>query len=158
MELKNAYSIIIKEGFQVVGLKWTGTFAEAAAGEIRKVHNEMHQRLGEIEHVLDPDKLLGLSYQNIPGGFTHYAAVLVDRAEEIPEGMEAVTVPASAYARYEHAKGQDISESYSRIYAWIEGQGYKPNVGEYTHLEEYPMQQDPFTPDPEFVIMIPIEK
>lgn len=153
----NETVLVTKETFQAVGLPWTGTFAEAQAGGIRVVLTEMQNRLSEIQHVLEPNLLLGLSYHNVPGGFTHYAVVQVGEVEDIPEGMVSLTVPTHTYARCEHRKEQDITASYNHIYAWIEQQGYKRLEGDFTHLEEYPMQQDPYTPNPEFIIMIPIE-
>lgn len=134
-----------------------GTFAEAGAGGIRVMHAEMQNRLKEIRHVIRPDTLLGLSFHNIEGGFTHYAAVEVDKVEDIPDGMIRIALPARTYAKYEHKKGQDLDASYNTIYAWIESRGYKLHEGGLTHFEEYPMRQDPYSQDPEFVIMIPVE-
>lgn len=156
MEQKNEAMFMTKESFQAIGLKWEGTFAEAGAGGIRAVQKELHNRLKEIKHIVDPEKLLGLSYHVTEGGFTHYAVVEVERAEDIPDGMTMVTVPTLTYAKCEHKKGQNIETSYTNMYAWIENQGYMLHKGDLTHFEEYPMQQDPYNKDPEFVIMIPV--
>lgn len=78
--------------------------------------------------------------------------------EQIPSGMVQVSVPTLTYAKCEHRKGQDIDRSYQNIYAWIEQQGFSLFKGDLTHFEEYPMNQDPHTKDPEFTIMIPISK
>lgn len=157
MEQRNEAELTTKESFQAVGLKWEGTFAEAGAGGIKVVHTELQNRLKEIKHVRNPEKLLGLSYHVNEGGFTHYAVVEVDRVENIPDGMTALDVPTLTYAKCEHKKGQKIDKSYDNIYAWIESQGYKLHQGGLTHFEDYPMEQDPYTKEHEFVIMIPIE-
>jgi predicted transcriptional regulator YdeE len=154
---KNETMIITKESFHAVGLKWAGTFAEAGAGGIRVIHIEMQNRLKEIKHVLQSDTLLGLSYHNIEGGFTHFAVVEVGKVEDIPNGMISLTHPTLTYAKCEHRKGQEIDASYNNISSWIESQGYKVHMGDVTHFEKYPMHQDPYTKDPEFVIMIPVE-
>lgn len=158
MEQKNESILVTKESFNAVGLKWVGTFAEAGAGGIRVVLAEMQERLKEIKHVSNPDQLLGLSYHNIKGGFTHYAVVKVDRVEDIPTGMTMVELPALTYAKCDHQKGQHIDTSYNNIYAWIKNQGYNIHTGDVDHFEIYPMDQDPYTKDPEFVIMIPVER
>lgn len=152
--------IVTKPAFHAVGLKWEGTFAEAAAGGIRLVHQEIQRRFREIPHVVNPDKLLGLSYHAQPegNGFTHYAVVEVAKVEQIPSGMVQVSVPTLTYAKYEHRKGLEIEQSYQNIYAWIEQQGFSPLKGGLTHFEEYPMNQDPHTKAPEFTILIPILK
>ncbi|GKS13442.1 hypothetical protein YDYSY3_44420 [Paenibacillus chitinolyticus] len=157
MEQRNEAGLITKESFRAVGLKWAGTFAEANAGEIRVVHDEMRNRLKEIKHILNPEILLGLSYQINEGGFTHYAVVEVAKVEDIPEGMTTVTLPTLTYAKCEHQKGQKIDSSYNNMYAWIESQGYKLHKGDVTHFEEYPMHQDPYSKEPEFIIMIPVK-
>lgn len=157
MEQINESKLITKDSFHAVGLKWAGTFAEAGAGGIRVIHTEMQNRLKEIENVLHPETLLGFSYHNIEGGFTHYAVVEVEKIENIPEGMLSNTLPTLTYAKCEHKKGQNIDTSYHKISAWIESHGYKVLLGDITHFEEYPMSQDPYSKDPEFVIMIPIE-
>lgn len=157
MEQKNEAMLMTKEAFQAVGLKWEGTFAEAGAGGIRAVQTVLQNRLKEIKHIVNPDKLLGLSYHVTEGGFTHYAVVEVERAEDIPDGMTLVAVPTLTYARCQHQKGQNIETSYTNMYAWIENQGYSLHNGDLTHFEEYPMKQDPYDRDPEFIIMIPVE-
>ncbi|WLD93065.1 GyrI-like domain-containing protein [Alkalihalobacillus sp. AL-G] len=161
IEQQNKTVIVSEKGFQAVGLKWEGTFAEAAAGHIRKVHEEMHRRLKEIQHVVDPDTLQGLSYHASPDGtgFTHYAVVKVESVAEVPEGMVSITVPDLMYAQCEHYKGQSIDQSYNNIYAWIANQGYEHNnVDDLTHFEKYPMKQDPYDESPEFSILIPVVK
>ncbi|RUT33396.1 AraC family transcriptional regulator [Paenibacillus zeisoli] len=149
-------TIVEKPAFQAVGMEWKGTFAEAGAGGIRQVIQQMHERKQDIQHVSDPETLLGLSYHVTEGGFTHYSVLQVSAVHEIPEGMVSVSVPALSYARLEHRKRQDIDKSYEHIFAWIEEQGYKKAPGDLTHCEEYPVGQDPYTGDPEFNILIPI--
>ncbi|MNH71314.1 Bacterial transcription activator, effector binding domain [compost metagenome] len=151
-------TIMEKPAFLAVGIKWEGTFAEAGAGGIRQVIQQMHDRLHEIQHVSDPNTLLGLSYHVTESGFIHYSALQVSAVHEIPEGMVSISVPALSYARLEHRKGQNIDKSYEQIFAWIEEQGYKKAPGDLTHCEEYPIEQDPYTGDPEFNILIPILK
>lgn len=157
MEQKNECMLVTKESFQAVGLKWSGTFAEAGAGGIRLVQAEMKRRINEIKHVVNPHILLGLSCHMTKDAFTHYSAVEVEHMEDIPDGMISISPPTLTYAKCEHRRGQSIEASYNNIYAWIEDKGYRLYKGDITHYEEYSIDRDPHAEDPEFVIMIPIE-
>jgi len=160
IDQRNEAAVTRKPAFQAVGLKWEGTFAEAGAGGIRAVQRTLQERLAEIPHAIHADTLLGLSYHAAPGGdgFIHYAVVEVERIEEVPEGMVTISVPALTYAACSHRKGQSIDQSYNNIYAWIAEQGYSEYKPDHlTHFEQYPMSQDPYTDDPEFMIMIPVQ-
>ncbi|MNJ50187.1 Bacterial transcription activator, effector binding domain [compost metagenome] len=161
MEQVNETVIVTKQAFHAVGLRWEGTFAEAGAGGIRVIHQELQQRYEEIQGIVDPDNFFGLSYQAYPGGsgFTHYAVFEVSSVDHIPDGMVAIQVPTMRYAKCEHRAEQSIDRSYHNIYAWMEQQGLKAPLqdGEgLTHFEVYPRRQDPYSTHPEFTIMIPI--
>ncbi|GMK43697.1 GyrI-like domain-containing protein [Paenibacillus glycanilyticus] len=149
--------LVSKPSFQAVGIRWEGTFEEAGEGGIRAVQTEVIRRLAEIRHVVHPDILLGLSYHHEGDSFIHYAALEVERVEDVPEGMDSVTVPALTYAMTEHKKEDNIDSSYTNIFAWIEKQGYPLHKGDVTHFEKYPMAQDPYAKNPEFTIMIPVD-
>ncbi|MBR2565333.1 MAG: GyrI-like domain-containing protein [Paenibacillus sp.] len=152
--------LIRKEAATMIGLKWEGTFAEAGAGGIRKVQTEFKRRLHEIQNVIHPEELLGLSYHVTDTGFVHYVAVRVGNTAtpSVPEGMIQLEVPAHDYAKCSHAKGQSIESSYNRIYAWIEEQGLHLLNDPLTHYEVYPMEQDPYDTEPEFTILVPVMK
>ncbi|PAK49433.1 GyrI-like domain-containing protein [Paenibacillus sp. 7541] len=160
VEQRNEASITTKPAFQAVGIKWEGTYAEAGAGGIRAIHEQLQERLAEIPYAIHKDTMLGLSYHAHPGaeGFTHYATVEVEKVGDIPEGMVAIAVPELTYATCHHAKQQNIQQSYTNVYNWIREQGYQEKAPDgLTHLEQYPMEQDPYDDQPEFVIMIPVE-
>ncbi|MBD2846933.1 GyrI-like domain-containing protein [Paenibacillus sp. IB182496] len=159
MEQLNVADLVQWPPIIAVGLKWEGTFAEAAAGGIHVVQAELRRRLGTVERTSRPDRLLGLSYHAAPGAerFIHFAAVEVSAAEVVPEGMGVIEVPAFAYAQCRHLRGQQIDATYRNLYAWIAERGLRPHEGGLTHLELYPAEQDPFAPDPEFTILIPLE-
>ncbi|WP_458124551.1 GyrI-like domain-containing protein [Paenibacillus sp. Z3-2] len=159
MEQDRSAALVHKKATTIIGLQWEGTFAEAGAGGIRVVQAEFKRRLHEITDLLHPDELLGLSYHMTNEGFVHYVAVQVGErgAQLIPKGMVNIHVPAHDYAACSHVKGQPVESSYNRIYAWIEDQGHKVSEGPLTHYEVYPMNQDPYDPEPEFTIFIPVE-
>jgi len=160
IDQRNEAALIRKEAFQAVGLRWEGTFAEAGAGGIRAVHRTLQERLAEIPHAIHTDTMLGLSYHAFPGGdgFVHYAVVEVERIDQVPDGMVTVSVPDLTYAARSHHKEQSIDQSYNNIYAWTKEQSYSEyNPDHLTHFEKYPMSQDPYADNPEFMIMIPVQ-
>jgi len=155
---EKGFAVVSKEEFHAIGFKWEGTFAEAAEGGIRHIQTVLKERLNEIHGKVQAETLLGLSYheQENAERFTHYAVVEVAAIDWVQEGMVSVTVPTLRYVRREHRKGQSIEDSYNKIYTWIQSEGLKSADSLLTHLEQYPMEQDPYTEDPEFTIMIPI--
>lgn len=158
IEQKKGYSVITKEGFTAVGFKWEGTFADAAEGGIRRIQAELRERLNEVAGIVEPDALLGLSYhtEDNPGRFTHYACVEVTDTAKIPEGMVSVAVPSLRYAKTVHHSGESVEESYNGVYRWIQESDFTAASADLTHFEQYPMDHDPFSEVPTFIIMIPL--
>lgn len=148
--------IIKKPAFTAVGLKWSGTFAQAGAGEIKKVIEQMGQRQHEVEQIVNPDILLAISNVDRPDGFTIFIASEVSAVGTVPPGMAVIQIPEKTYATCQHRKGQNINDTYNNIFEWISSQGHELDKEHLTHLEEYPAEADPYSTDPEFTIMIPI--
>ncbi|WP_164217334.1 effector binding domain-containing protein [Virgibacillus sp. YIM 98842] len=156
--LKIGYDTVKKQQFEAIGLKWEGTFSEAEAGGIKSMMKEMHERMNEIDHVVQSENLIGLSYNAQTGNdrFVPYSVVEVAKISNIPEGVMAISVPETTFVRMKHLKGQDIRASYRNIYQWIAEKGYVTSTEYLTHLEIYPVHQDSYSNDPNFTIMIPI--
>jgi predicted transcriptional regulator YdeE len=157
--------IVEKPSYQAVGLTWQGTYEDLGKGGIKTIITVMKERLNEIDNRVNPDILLGLSYHNIPGGFTHYSMVEVSEIGQSPVGMATITVPAMTYVRCEHKKGRDIGQTYMDIASWINSSGHQiyedTSVTYYDPMpikhEEYPIDSV-LDEEPEFFIMIPIVK
>lgn len=147
-----------RPAFEVIGLKWSGTFAEAASGAVRDLQAELQKRAGEIEGAEAPDELLGLSYEASPEGFEHYAGLRVRPGSAVPAGMVKRFVPAQRYAECAHSPEEAIEASYHRIYDWIAQNGAEADAVEgLTHFEIYPFKQDPYAENPSFRILIPVK-
>lgn len=153
-----SYELVKKDCFLAVGLPWEGTFADADAGEIRKVLKELHQRANEIEYPSSTEEIIGLSYRKSSEGdrFRHYSLVEVEKVINIPDGMVALQVPAMKLVKATHHKDEDVASTYQNVYRWIEQQGYKAASVEYTHMEIYPFDRSAYEGTPEFTILIPI--
>lgn len=147
--------LVNKEAFKAIGVKWVGTYEQAAKGEIKIFHKEFLKRKKEIKSAVNYENILGLSYHNTESGFTYYLALEVEDASNVPEGMEALSVPSYTYA-YTEFKGSAVHEAYTKLYTWIKQNGYNLTQSDLEHLEEYPGSFDPVTDVPELKIHIPI--
>lgn len=147
--------IVNKEAFKAIGVKWIGTFEQAAKGEIKSFHKGFLERKNEIKSAVNTENILGLSFHINENGFTYYLALEVEDTTIIPEEMELITVPAYTYASTEY-KGTAVHEAYTALYAWIKKNGYSLSKGELEHLEEYPGSFNPLQDAPELKINIPI--
>lgn len=147
--------VVNKDAFKAVGVKWVGTFEQAAKGEMKIFHKEFLKRKTEIKSAVNPENIMGLSYHITENGFTYYLALEVEDGTAIPEEMELITVPACTFAIIEY-KGEVVHEAYTYLYTWIKENGYSLIQNGLEHLEEYPGSFDPVNDVPELKIHIPI--
>ncbi|MCM3572617.1 GyrI-like domain-containing protein [Mesobacillus subterraneus] len=145
-----------KEAFKAIGVKWVGTFEQAAKGEIKVFHKNFLNSKKQINNAVNPENIIGLSYHITENGFTYYLALEVEEGTAIPEGMEFISVPACTFATTEY-KGAAVHEAYTALYTWIKQNGYNLRQSDLEHLEEYPGSFDPVTDVPELKINIPIK-
>ncbi|GER67507.1 hypothetical protein BpJC7_29410 [Weizmannia acidilactici] len=148
--------IVQKHAFNAIGGKWTGTFEQAARGEIRKFFHAFKQKMGKIRHVLHPDVIIGLSYHTDEDGvFSFYLVQEVAYIEAVPEGMTSLTVPAYTFAAAKY-KGSAVQEAYADLYKWIKQNGYTVYQGQLEHREDYPASYQPLSDEPNLTIHIPL--
>lgn len=147
--------VVQKEAFKAIGVKWIGTFEQAARGEIKIFHKKFLKKRNEIKSIVNYENIIGLSYHVTENGFTYYLALEVEDGTGIPEGMELITVPAYTFASTEYM-GTAVHEAYTGLYTWIKQSGYTLSQSDLEHLEEYPGSYDPVTDVPELKINIPI--
>jgi predicted transcriptional regulator YdeE len=144
-----------KKAFRAIGVKWTGTFEQAAKGEIKIFHKNFLEKKNQIQNSIQRDKVVGLSYHINENGFTYFLVLEVENASSVPEGMEAISVPEFTFASTEY-KGTQVHEAYTGLYTWIKENGYSLNQSDLEHLEEYPGSYNPETDVPELKLHIPI--
>lgn len=156
------YEIVEIPAYRGIGLKWDGAYTEISS--LKELINQMSSRVGELEHAVDPKLQLGLSYHVRSDGFVHYSVYEVSEEQQIPNEMVEINIPKMTYLMIKHNKGQDIGETYGKIYQWFKENDYLPyketNVEYYDDLpikhERYPNDRD--LNDPHFDIFIPITK
>lgn len=150
-------TIVTKGEFVAVGLKWEGTYEEAAAGGIGALQDRMADRVGELAAVVHPETLLGISYVR-EDGFTLYLCFEVAGTNEVPEGMHRITVPAQTYASVRKTKEQSVDVAYRCIHQFMERDGCKRAAGSEMNIEAYSSahrcaSKEPFAMN----IFIPVE-
>ncbi|MEK5443422.1 MULTISPECIES: GyrI-like domain-containing protein [unclassified Fredinandcohnia] len=159
-----SYEIITLPGYRAVGLRWEGTFSEIVPS-LKNVIRQVEERVKEIDHKVNPNVQLGLSYHVIENGFVHYAMYEVSDKQELPKGMIEIEVPELTYVKTTHNKGEDIEQTYTDLHKWLFDSEYIPfreeGVDYYDPYmpikhERYPVDRDPI--DPHFDIYIPIVK
>ncbi|GAA0595170.1 hypothetical protein GCM10009001_09120 [Virgibacillus siamensis] len=157
------YEIVTIPAYRGVGLKWDGSYVEVSS--LGKLVENMRIRVGELEHVVNPDIQLGLSYHLRPDGFVHYSVFEVSYDQPIPADMVEIHVPEMTCMLTHHEKGQDIGETYKKVAQWVkEESDFTPfmesDVTYYDALpikhEHYPVDRD--MNDPHFDILIPVVK
>lgn len=154
---QNGGTFVTKGEFMAVGLKWEGTYEEAAAGGIGTLQDLMADRIGELSNVIHPETLLGISYVR-KDGFTLYLCFEVAEAGEVPEGMHRITVPSNTYAHVRKTKEQSVDAAYSSIHRFMECEGCTRSPGSEMNIEAYLSahrcaSKEPFAMD----IFIPVE-
>ncbi len=146
------YKIVTIPSYRAVGLKWDGPWAEISG--LKEVIHGMRDRVGELEHAVNPNIQLGLSYHQRPDGFIHYSVYEVSEAQQIPEGMIEINVPELTYLLTRHQKGNDIGQTYANIAQWMKESDYEvfvePSVEYFDTLpikhEKYPVDRDKMIP------------
>lgn len=160
--MRNNVKFTTKQTIHIVGFMWRGTFEEAATGAIHPIIQKMKKRMSIMKNIVHPNQLYGISYHDIPNGFTYYAAVEVKDTSEIPENMHIITIPEGVFASLHHS-GSDIMKSYQLMEDAIIDHGYipfkEPGMGEFDSLpikiERYNLDEEDQS---ELEILIPITK
>ncbi|WP_141433962.1 GyrI-like domain-containing protein [Bacillus sp. 03113] len=156
------YEIVKLPAYRGIGLKWDGSYAEIST--LKKLIIRMSSRVGELDHAVNQEVQLGLSYHRRNDGFVHYSVYEVSDMQQVPDGMVEIHVPEMTYLKTHHKKGKDIGQTYKKILQWLKESDYVPYVDRnevyYDDLaikhERYPVDRD--LNDPHFDILIPIDR
>ncbi|MET3700134.1 predicted transcriptional regulator YdeE [Bacillus oleivorans] len=146
-----------RNAFNGIGVKWSGTYEQAAKGEIRTIQQEFRNRIDQIKNLVNPNIITGLSYHNDANGFTYYLIAEAESLDFIPEGMEGISVPSYTFVTSSY-QGEQVHEAYSYLHRWIEQNGFTLNQDELFYLEEYPVKYNPLTDPPRLKIHIPVKE
>ncbi|MGP4076874.1 GyrI-like domain-containing protein [Halobacillus sp. K22] len=124
---------------KLVGFRVVCKGMKGYAKEIPKASMMLDRRIGEINNLVDPVKLVGAfkaaETSNEDDGY--WVCYEVESLEDIPDGMVSLTVPEEKYAVL-HFRGHssEIFGGYDHLHQWIEEKGYKRSPEKWT-LEIY---------------------
>lgn len=110
-------------------------------------------RIDEIAHPAEPRVTYGVM-RHEAGGLEYAAAVSVTKAERVPAGMVAVTLPAGVYAVFSYpisGLGKGFGEIHNQL---IPASGYEQADGPF--FERYDEKFDPTNPQSAVGIYIPV--
>ena len=149
-----------REAFTVVGLKCRSRMQE---GVIPKLWDDFNKVCAGIPHTVTDRTAYGICYyedSDTPDSeeFSYLAGVEVSSAEDIPAGMEAISIPAHEYAVFEHRGPLDsLGQTYQFIHGnWLPGSIYE-KVGT-LDFELYDWRFRWGQPDSVLEIWIPVRK
>lgn len=141
--------------FTVVGTKY---FGNNLRGEIGQMWTKFIPRIPGIPFKTGPQmSWYGVCFDaNENGEFAYVSGVAVSRADQIPEGMVAKTVPAGRYAVFTHrGKLDTLRDTYQQIYGtWVPRAGLSVRGG--FDFEYYDERFKDGCDDSEVDIYIPI--
>lgn len=148
--------IVKKDEFNVVGVKLRCKMGETS--DIPKLWGQLMGRMGDIEHLVGDGYSYGITtnYDEATDMFDYVAAFKVSKAQDAPEGMVSLAIPAQTYAVFPCTM-PTIGETYDMIYKeWLPQSDYEhAYTSEY---ELYPPTFNPDDPDSQFEIYIPVKK
>jgi AraC family transcriptional regulator len=148
------------DSFRVVGLR--RRFDHETRREIPALWDRFIPRIAEVRHTRADGITYGivLNVDSRTGEFDYIAGIGVERAEDLPQGMESEIVPHQRYAVFTHVLGgRPLNDEMSELLAWIWGtwlpaSPYAPATG--AELERYPADFDPSRAGCSIEICIPI--
>ena len=143
-----------RPAFIVVGAKYRG---KNENDEIKQMWQEFYPRMGEIQHVVNPDICFGICADGDEQTheFDYVAGFEVGSAADIPAGMVSMEVPEATYAIFSTTL-PGIGATYNHAYhTWLPKSGYQLIGG--PDFEKYGSEFDPRDQASTFEVYIPIK-
>lgn len=138
------FEMAVRTAQRLAGMVWEGSYEAAAAGEVKRVITDMEDLRGRLAGDGKEDGLIGISWNDIPGGFRYLVALppaLTGRGER--EGLASFSFPEMRFASAWHDAGDgDVFAHYNRMFEWITRNRLKRDTRLLHHREEYPAGLD----------------
>ena len=150
----NKPTIVKKDGFMVVGLKYRGKNEQ---NEVPQLWQSLMPVANQIRHIVPHGAIYGImdNYDETTGEFDYIAGFEVSQLANIPRGMVGVAVPARTYAVFE-ATLATLREAYNYAYQWLPMAAYESVPG--PEFEMYDETFDPHDPDSLLYIYLPVKQ
>jgi predicted transcriptional regulator YdeE len=114
--------VLEKEEMKVVGISWSGTYSQMNI--IPELFDVMKERIDEVPNQTN-NSILIAPFHSRETEFTYYVTTLVERLENVPEGMVGFTIPRKNYVCTSH-KGslEEVENTYRKTLVWMQEYGY----------------------------------
>lgn len=154
--------IIHFDEIKLVGMRMSLSLADYP---IANLWQRFMPRRGEITQVINQDLISLAIYPNnyflefqVARNFERWAAVEVHQFENLPEGMECITIPAGLYAVFDYrGSSQESAAFFQSIYGnWLPSSSYV--LDQRPHFERLGKNYNSQDPNSEEEICIPIKK
>jgi predicted transcriptional regulator YdeE len=114
------------EAYKLVGIKALLTPNPSNKTAIIQAAHELKTRLNEIPHVIHSHQMIGVN--NAYGSSTdacYWVCVQVGQFDDIPQGMEAITVPVQRYAvKWYYFLRNDLNSTYLNMHSLFQKAGH----------------------------------
>ncbi|MDO3388250.1 GyrI-like domain-containing protein [Gilvimarinus sp. SDUM040013] len=149
------------DSLNIVGVQVAGSPADGSFGKTWPV---LFERNSELPSKVGMDVAYGVqSYSKElmkQGQWKYTAGLEVSKTDNIPDGMELISVPSNQYAVFEYkgVVGPELGELFQNIYKqWLPNSGYEL-AGEYD-FERYDSRfKGPANPESVLDIYVPVKK
>ncbi|MDN4607896.1 GyrI-like domain-containing protein [Sporosarcina highlanderae] len=157
MEVKTVATFecgIIEKEYQLVGESITANFPEGFPDAAIKVQMDFERRLDEVANWKSKQVLFSPYMSN--GIFaTYFACLEVDEIKDVPEGMMALKLPLTKYAKIS-CSNKTVGQGYNKLFAWMGENGHKQKqYNDSCPIEIFYLEED--TEEEVVEILMPIQ-
>jgi predicted transcriptional regulator YdeE len=114
---------VIQRKLKLVGQCATGNFPQSFPDVAINVQKDFENRRSEVRNVVDPEVIFSPYLSNNLVA-TYFACVEVKEFDSIPNGMMAIDIPMTTYAKIS-CSNKTIDRGYERIFSWMKDNGYR---------------------------------
>ncbi|WP_226681405.1 GyrI-like domain-containing protein [Sutcliffiella horikoshii] len=114
---------VVQRNLQLVGQCATGNFPQSFPEVAMNVQQDFENRRDEVGHVVDRDVIYSPYMANNLVA-TYFACVEVQECDDIPNGMMALNIPKTTYAKIS-CSNKTIDKGYEKIFSWMKENGYR---------------------------------
>ncbi len=139
-----AHGISISErpAHRLAGRMWEGSNAQAAAGALHPLVEEMKQ-VSARRSALWRSPIVGLTWLDRPDGFRYFVGIAIEDGEAAGPGLQTLDLPEMSFASSWHgADDGNVVDHYLRMIEWIEDEGLRRDFSVFHQREEYPPDYD----------------
>ncbi|WP_164669418.1 GyrI-like domain-containing protein [Virgibacillus doumboii] len=119
--------VVTKGEMKLVGIRLVCSTLKEYQEKIPAVVETMHNRLDEIENKTNPDVFIGIHKVDATEEEDGYwKCVEVTEFNDVPNGMDAIVIPAQEYAAISHDGIKwEIHQAYGKMHQQIEDSEYE---------------------------------